>query len=624
MLGTILMGGAVEGQPAPGVPGGQAIEAFEVPIRAGVATFELPPEFSDHEVVLIVSALATEGTFAARCSLSPDQEGAGLLDLRSMGAEIPIEDLARPIALSPSALIDETLRNNRPAEPGHPMLRRGFSVRVRPGDPRSPSHYDLVDARLRAVGERIQVFVDDDDLALVGDDVLRTLVTSFDRRIHPRLETRIGTALDVDRDGRFTVLLSRRISLPFPQGSHVDGYFRASDLDHDLPRPLSNRADMIYLNAELQAGPYLETVLAHEYAHAVLESRRREQGGSLLEESWLDEAMAHLCEEIVGQSTSNLDYRVSAFLSEPNRSCVIVENEHRPGRFRSHGNRGASYLFLRWCAETIGDAFLLRLCTQGEVGIANLERAAGLPFHELYRRWTITNALESLGIPRDCGERFHLLGTLGDWPMGGVRFAVVDEETPEQFFSLEGTSSQYLRLSLSSGTSRHVAVHCDPAALPQLTVLLVPQKHPHVAIDVVVKEYGPELSTLVARIEERAGLSTALEQLSWEPGVSAATLPRSSLAAWMLHGDALHSLFPQKNIAPGERLTSLPFSIPSDQLSSAPLIFRLTSRTNDGNRSVSWAELSPQTPPGPTHALRSASLERPRVSSPGPRTLPPP
>ncbi|WP_169976684.1 hypothetical protein [Tautonia rosea] len=609
MIGTIVMGAWIDGPPSSEVSAGPSVAAFDVPVSSGFATFEIPEELSDHEVLLIVSAMATEGSFASRCSMIVGQEGPRPPNLRTLSSLVSVDilDSPNPIAIN-SAAIGELSRLDRPAATGNPVLRRGFSVRVRPGDPRAPSNYDLVDARLRAVGERIQVFVDDDDLAIVSDEVLRTLVSSFDRIIEPRLAQRIGTAVDVDRDGRFTVLLSRRISLPFPHRSQVDGYFRATDLDPDLPRPLSNRADMIYLNAELQPGPYLETVLAHEFAHAVLESRRRELGGPFPEESWLDEAMAHLCEDLVGQSTSNLDYRVSAFLSEPNRACVIVEDEHRPGRFRSHGNRGASYLFLRWCAERLDEAFLLRLCTQGEVGVSNLERATGILFSDLYRRWTITNALQSLGMTVGGENSFQLLGRLGDWRLGGVRFAIVGQDTPEHSFTLEGTSSQYLRLSLEAGRSTRVSVQCDSAALPQVTVLLGSRKHPNLRFEVQIEELGPDVATLVAQIEERAGLTTTLEHLSWEPRLSTTPLTRSGMKAQVLHGVELQSLFSKMTIAPGDRLTSAPFHLPTDQLHSTPLIFRLETMTDDGNRSVSWTDLFP---PPPAPPLRPTSLERP-------------
>ena len=61
--------------------------------------------------------------------------------------------------------------------------------------------------------------------------------------------------------------------------------------------------------------------MAHEYMHAVVFSQKSLKGASggrpiMEEEGWLDEAMAHLAEDLNGFSTSNIDYRVSAFLTQ--------------------------------------------------------------------------------------------------------------------------------------------------------------------------------------------------------------------------------------------------------------------------------------------------------------------
>src|SRR5690606_21083025 len=144
---------------------------------------------------------------------------------------------------------------------GRPPLRRTFAVMVRPGDPTAPSNYDLVDARLRALGERIQIFVDEQDVPDVADETLRNLVARFDQAIEPTLSSWIGAPTDVYRDGRLSVLLSHRIGLPIDGHCQVDGYFRSSALDVNLSRPSSIRADLIYLNAQVASRPYLETIL---------------------------------------------------------------------------------------------------------------------------------------------------------------------------------------------------------------------------------------------------------------------------------------------------------------------------------------------------------------------------
>ena len=120
---------------------------------------------------------------------------------------------------------------------------------------------------------------------------------------------------------------------------------------------------MMYLSSALESGPYLRTVLAHEYMHAVLIGQKGRSSGQasgppLEEEGWLDEAIAHLAEDCCGFSTSNIDYRVNAFLARPERYQLVVDDYYAADLFRSHGNRGSTYLFLRWCARTHGEELL--------------------------------------------------------------------------------------------------------------------------------------------------------------------------------------------------------------------------------------------------------------------------
>ena len=167
-----------------------------------------------------------------------------------------------------------------------------------------------------------------------------------------------------------------------------------ADLDPLLPSPFGNHCDMMYLNASLKAGPYARTVLAHEYMHAVSYtekcSRRASAGEPCVdEEGWLDEAIAHLAEDLHGFSTANLDYRVSAFLSRPESYQLVVDDYFAADLFRSHGNRGSTYLFLRWCVDRYGPRLIPALVHSTRRGVANLEAATGTTFAELYRRWSL-------------------------------------------------------------------------------------------------------------------------------------------------------------------------------------------------------------------------------------------
>src|SRR5207253_6678528 len=208
----------------------------------------------------------------------------------------------------------------------------------------------------------------------------------------------LGRAADVDRDGRFTILVTAWLGKLAEGKVSLGGFVRGSDFFRDLAPPFGNRCDMMYLNTDLQPGPALRTVLSHEYTHAVIFSEHvfgsyQPQEPRQDEEGWLNEGLAHIVEDGYGYSWSNLDYRISAFLSAPERYELIVPDYFSAGLFRSHGHRGAAYLFLRWCCDCYGDNLLKQLVQTNLAGTANLEAATHQRFADLFRQWTIALAL---------------------------------------------------------------------------------------------------------------------------------------------------------------------------------------------------------------------------------------
>src|SRR5207244_1823742 len=95
-------------------------------------------------------------------------------------------------------------------------------------------------------------------------------VRTFDGDIYPQARGELGNVLDVDRDGRFTILFTGWLSRLCNGKVSLDGFVRGSDFYRDLDAPYGNRCDMMYLNTALQPGPYLRSLLAHEYTHAVI------------------------------------------------------------------------------------------------------------------------------------------------------------------------------------------------------------------------------------------------------------------------------------------------------------------------------------------------------------------
>ena len=203
----------------------------------------------------------------------------------------------------------------------------------------------------------------------------------------------------------------------------------------------------------------------------------------LEEEGWLDEAIAHLAEDMHGFSRSNIDYRVSAFLSQPERYQLVVEDYYAADLFRSHGNRGSTYLFLRWCVDQFGPGLIPTLIQSPLRGTANLEAATGCSFADLFRRWTV--ALYERGLdPAYEASRWgayrsvDLRTPMDDWELAGPRTARLTAGGPGIRWNVAGTSCHYVVVQASAPGAVEVKVSGPVDAEIQVTAFLCPQDAP--------------------------------------------------------------------------------------------------------------------------------------------------
>jgi hypothetical protein len=291
------------------------------------------------------------------------------------------------------------------------------------------------------------------------------LVRTFDEDIQPRAARLLGTPLDVDRDGRFTILLTGWLNRLCDGKVALGGFVRGSDFYRDLRAPFGNRCDMMYLNANLRPGPHLRTLVAHEYTHAIVFSEH--VFGDYLpgverrdEEGWLNEGLAHLAEELHGHGWSNLDYRVAAFLDAPEHCPLVVPDYHAANLWRHHGVRGATFLFLRWCARHHGPDLAKCLIQTNLTGLANLEVATGRPFADLFRRWAVS-LLDDPDLRKPLGVR----------SLRGPRVHDLSPRSGELEVDLAGTAVAFVRLPSNSGSGLRLVVTAPPEADLQVTLV---------------------------------------------------------------------------------------------------------------------------------------------------------
>ena len=470
---------------------------------------------------------------------------------------------------------------------------------VREGDVASSSNYLAVKGTLRAFGQRVQIYVDDNDLAEVGREVLSDIVSTFDNQVFPLSARTFGQARDIDGDGRFTVFMSTWLTR-LAGGRHaVDGFVRNADLDATIASPFSNQCDMMYLSTSLKSGGHLRTVLAHEYTHAVTFSAKMRANPALPlsdEEGWLDEALAHLVEDLHGFSRTNINYRVSAFLSRPECYRLVVKDYYTADLFRSHGNRGGAYLFLRWCADKFGPALLPALIQSPRHGIANLEAATGIPFADLYRAWSVslfTSGFDPSSMNEPAFRSLDVRGTLEGWVLAGPRAASVRPGDPALEWYSAGTASRFVIVEPASAGAVEITINAPPEAELQVTVVPLPDDLARIDLNIRRDPGADRKPAFWAEIRERNGTSVSLTALAWEPMVPGPNPHAAAFRHAGLDSLGIAASFGASELPALGRLRSKPIAAEGAfEPESGPFVVKAVGTDSHGRRVSAWAEVS--------------------------------
>jgi hypothetical protein len=462
------------------------------------------------------------------------------------------------------------------------------------------SDYLEVEAHLSAVGRRIEVYTEASDVGVVASKTLVDLVETFDSLVFPSLVRRFGPAIDVDRNGRFTVFLTSRLGKA-AGGPGVDGFVRSADLDRGVPAPFGNNCDMMYLNTSLESGSYLRTILAHEYTHAIGFSRKvLGGGGGFEEEGWLDEAIAHLVEDDFGFSRSNIDYRVSAFLSRPERYRLVVEDYYAAELFREHGNRGATYLFLRWCVDQFGPTLLERLVLSPYRGVRNLEAATGWAFDDLFRNWTIALAISGIdghSEPEGAYRSIDPRGEFEDWILAGPRTSTVSTRSRADSWNAEPTTAHYCVVENSSPGAVGVEVIGPPGAALQVTIVPLPVGSGRPELIVRGTDSKSGMVHVQAEVIERGGRPIRLGSLAWEPLVPPIAPRSSATTRGALDMLGIAARFGTSALPASGSLRCREIPLPRVERGDGPLVFKVVGLDVAGRRVAAWAEFTPPSAP---------------------------
>lgn len=299
--------------------------------------------------------------------------------------------------------------------PGVPSVGALMDVNVRTSD--SCSTTDMRKARVEVVGTHIIIMqeVNNAGTAPVIANGLTTadyqaIADTYDNTIRIAATAAFGAPADIDGNARVIAFYTSAVNQLTPNGGDlVDGFFFSRDLSSAANCATSNVGEMIYLlmadptgsiNGNARSVSFVKDrtprTLAHEIEHLINASRRMYVNTPFvsLEETWLDEGLAHVSEELVFHQAAGLTSRANLGVTEvggaidpffqyaePNFAKLRewLLSPHASGFMQSDDDdatRGAAWAFLRYASDRKGGtepAFWQGLVNTQQTGLTNLE-----------------------------------------------------------------------------------------------------------------------------------------------------------------------------------------------------------------------------------------------------------
>jgi len=570
-------------------------ELYAVATEANQTTFDLPLTDAREQYLLVVSNVARE-LENRKISLAVEPvDNVALLPYSHVDALAPCPLRSDPGFYTSTIVTPVTYTS-------HEAKRRTFWLHVGGSSTENPGAYRKIDAQLQGRGQYVRVYVDRDDR--LPPRTVDAIIEQFDHSIRPMAVKSLGLPKDIDGDGTFAVLVTGWLGRLDGGAVSLGGMVNPNDFETTLEAPFSNQADVLYLNANVRPGRHLETLLAHEFAHAISCSGRQDHRpllfASAKEESWLSEAISHVAENLESDNWTNLDHRVARFLETPDQTPLVVANYRSAGLWRAAGPRGSTYLFLRWCVDHYGTGLLPALIYSSRSGIANIEAATGEPFEELYRHFASDLFLRTIETSEhstansSCVDlpRIDLASPLGKWGLAGPRYdswELSDPATAEREFQLRGTTSRYFIVSSSKIGPRRIHIASSPGSRLQVTLVRLPDALPQLHLETIPTDHGKWKLVL----SNSSGTPLELSHVAWD-GVDNRS-GDSHRSPRCFTEDQLMTMFDDACLPGGGELVGQPQERPN--WSSEPVTVQVVARDPQGRRVTAWATLNPMKAP---------------------------
>ena len=346
-----------------------------------------------------------------------------------------------------------------------------------------------------------------------SDDEYASLGVSFDTLVDPLDRQAFGDPSDIDHNGKIVLFFTKAVNdmTPASSQSYIGGFFYARDL---FPTKSttdfsgcagSNVGEMFYVMVPdpKRGGAFSKTnvasevlgTVAHEYQHLINASRRMyvNTDASDFEETWLNEGLSHIAEELLFYKVSGLKPRqdIDATAIRASSKYIDAFNNYQSdniGRYREYitspskysaisdndslETRGATWSFLRDAADKLsssdGDIWY-RLVNSTSTGLTNLRSVFGNNVVTTMRDFgtsVLTDDISSVDAAYqqpswNFRSIFAALGS-SSFPVTSIPLSAGTRSV-----SLVAGSTAYLRFSVTAGSTASV----QWPVLPQLVQL---------------------------------------------------------------------------------------------------------------------------------------------------------
>ena len=404
--------------------------------------------------------------------------------------------------------------------PGVPSVGDYMDINVETDNSCSTS--DLRTGQVKAVGTNVVVLADTNNPSSgLSTSDYQEMAADFDTLVWAQMDLYFDTPEDIDVNSRVVVFYTKAVNELTPTGgTFVRGFFMRRDLFPSVSCATSNEGELIYLAAadpsgtvngnarsvsEIKTGS--PAAMAHELQHLVNASRRLYVNGApAFEETWLEEGMSHIAEELLFYYTSpvmitqNLapsDVSTAFLQTQWDRFAaanfarfrLALQSPTTQGLFQTDNDeatRGATWAFLRYAANRRGlgePSFWGGLVNATTTGRTNLSTAIGTDAENWYRDFGVAIYADdaiAISAPYSLGNWnyrswYATLDYNGDSVGDGYPLSVFDpsDATPLSFTLSGGGTSGHARLGVPSSSYADVLVRSSGGLLPTTSRLVV-------------------------------------------------------------------------------------------------------------------------------------------------------